>query len=370
MTVKRHRLVAGLGAAALASVLAGGCREGTAIEAERTIPYDEAVATESAPATASASTAATGRRGVEGIGEPLLVYRQGERPCRLLMAGPSGVATGACGGKLARKLYSGTDRAERLRGFVERFAPFEIDVDGEELELYGRGTEEASATGRRMVLEWTRRLDQEAAGVPRNAAMGLAFAWHREMPAGGCEDLAVYLTGDVRASACGDGSAAATAALPLNEVERIYEWHDRHRSFQVVTGGTENGQEARRRLLFAGGGESLRDDDLVAALDGFSSRTYREAFADELRRAEEARLAEQARIEAAVAAAAAEERGRRFAVPPADPVAGTPAELLPAPSQIGVGEPAETDGGSDDAPPEEPEPPPDDEDEPGTTQNR
>jgi hypothetical protein len=205
-------------------------------------------------------------------------------------------------------LFARRQRAEDLAQLVRAYAPFRMIGQGDgagrgvvvggsigggagvsELVFRGRGAAQASAAERRMIGEWTRAVAVEAAEVVDAAPaigdggapspLGLAFAWHRGAASGGvCDDLVVYLTGEVRAGACGadDGVAGRLAGERL---QRLYDWIDGFAAFQDAGEQELRADALLARLIFAGRGQHRATPRDIAAIETFAAVLHRELTA-------------------------------------------------------------------------------------------
>lgn len=252
------------------------------------------------------------------FGQDALLYRIGESPCAVLRAGLDGLASGLCGEELQPRVYVRPDRPMRLAELVARYAPFELEVGDEEVELHGGGIEVPGPVERRMVLEWARRLMAEARGVTATRGFRLAYEWHRQIQGGReCEAVAIYLSGEVLATTC-DGLHSFGHVEP-GRMAPILAWHDQVAPFQAVRQGGAGGEPVSDRLFFPGGGEAEQDDDTVKSMIALARAIHADVLARELarQRAEEEREAalEAARL-AEIQAAEQEAARARPWVPP------------------------------------------------------
>jgi hypothetical protein len=145
----------------------------------------------------------------------------------------------------------------------------------------------------------------------------MIFAWHRGDSVGSCNDLAVFLTGEVRASSCGWGDEIR-GRLALEPLARLYAWFDGLAPFQE--GSEESTAESRdpSRLVFAGQGRKPAVPGEIAAMRAFASELYRELAA---RRPGTA---------APVPAEDGETSPERLLVAPETAAAGRPSAAIPA----------------------------------------
>jgi hypothetical protein len=184
-------------------------------------------------------------------------------------------------------LFAGRRRSADLAELASAFAPFRLLAAGEgqepnggELSFRGRGAAEASPAERRMIAEWTRAVTVEAAGEGGHPSpYGLAFTWHRGAVAGGvCDDLSVYLSGEVSAGSCGV-AAEISGRLSGERLRRLYAWVDELAAFQ---GAGEQGVRADallERLIFAGRGRRPASREDAAAIEAFAGALHHELTA-------------------------------------------------------------------------------------------
>jgi hypothetical protein len=173
-------------------------------------------------------------------------------------------------------LFARRRRTEDLAQFVRDYAPFQAS----ELVFRGRGTVQASAAERRMIGEWTRAVAVEAVGDAGSPSpYGLAFAWHRGAATGGvCDDLVVYLTGEVRAGSCGAG-AEVGGRLAGERLQRLYAWVDGLAAFQDAGEQELRAGALLDRLIFAGRGRQRASPGEIAAIETFAGSLHRELTA-------------------------------------------------------------------------------------------
>ncbi|HEV8582970.1 MAG TPA: hypothetical protein VGX68_28215 [Thermoanaerobaculia bacterium] len=182
--------------------------------------------------------------------------RRGREPRELARIGTRGVTIGPEGGPLAWKLFAEPRRADDAWYFFRVFAPFTMKSPAGDLAFRGHGQVKPGPAERRMILEWARQVATEAAGGRGGAAYGLVLAWHQGGPAGLCEDVVLYLTGEAVATGCG-WEREVVGRLDPGPLGQVYEWFDRFQPFQM--GGDERDESPRSgklqvRLIFAGHG--------------------------------------------------------------------------------------------------------------------
>jgi hypothetical protein len=181
-------------------------------------------------------------------------------------------------------LFARRRRSDDLSQLVHAFAPFQLPAPGGEareqdgeLTFRGRGAAEAPPAERRMIAEWTRAVTVEAAGDSGSPSLyGLAFTWHRGAVAGGvCDDLAVYLSGEVSAGSCGAG-AEIGGRLAGERLQRLYGWVDGLAAFQDAGEQGVRADALLERLIFAGRGRRAASREDVAAIEAFAGALHHE----------------------------------------------------------------------------------------------
>lgn len=218
---------------------------------------------------------AEGRDGMPGVGEPRIELLRGQEPRERILVGDGGLAVGSVGGPLIRLLFSSPGRVSDLRSLLQTYKPFQAHAPEGELVFRGRGAAVAGPVERRMILEWVRQVAAEAAGGRTSAAFGLALAWHRGAGPGNCDDVSVYLTGEVQASSCAS-KAAVSGHLAPGPLGQLYGWFDRLKPLQVSGSVTEGRTESSMRLIFAGHGPAAASPADLQALQAFALELQRE----------------------------------------------------------------------------------------------
>jgi hypothetical protein len=210
-----------------------------------------------------------------GVGEPRIELLRGQEPRERILVGDGGLAVGAVGGPLTRLLFSSPGRVSDLRSLLQTYKPFQAHAPEGELVFRGRGAAVAGPVERRMILEWVRQVAAEAAGGRTSAAFGLALAWHRGAGPGNCDDVSVYLTGEVQASSCAS-KAPVSGHLAPGPLGQLYGWFDRLKPLQVSGSVTEGRTESSMRLIFAGHGPAAASPADIQALQAFALELQRE----------------------------------------------------------------------------------------------
>ncbi|HEX3530995.1 MAG TPA: hypothetical protein VH988_28370, partial [Thermoanaerobaculia bacterium] len=251
-----------------------------------------------------------------GVQPGTLELRRWQAPAERVVIEPGGIALGAAGSPLVHYLFVSPDRAQDLQTFVRSYAPFRNATERGEMAFGGRGTSPAGPAEQRMIVEWARLVAAEVTAGRSGGSYGLIFAWHRGGAVGSCDDLAVFLTGEVRASSCGWGDEVR-GRLAVEPLGRLYAWFDGLTPFQE--GSEESSGESRdsSRLVFAGQGRQPATPGEIAALRALAPELHRELAA---------------RRPGATAAPAEEGEAspERLLVPPEAAAAGRPSAAIPA----------------------------------------
>jgi hypothetical protein len=256
------------------------------------------------PPPAAAPRAVAGAP-VAGVRTGVIVMRRWREPVERVVIEPGGIWVGPEGEPLAHYLFPSRTRLQDLSWFVRSYGRFHVARDGGELAFGGKGPAAPNAAEQRMIAEWARSAVAEVTARHSSETYGLAFVWHRGGSVGNCEDVAVYLSGEVRASAC-SWSREVCGRLSPDQVARVYAWIDNLAPFQ--DGGEEGGQNGDpARLVFGGQGRKEPRREQLAEMRGFAQSLHRE-------------MAPPSAVQAAAPGNAA-----------------SPSALLPSPSQVPSG---------------------------------
>jgi hypothetical protein len=319
----------GIPAAGTAGPTLSPSADSALIDWRRRLPGGEAAAGAAARGHAGRRTSRVDMRhspeGSPGGSQPAAApaaARQPVRPGERVSIDLGGLWLGPENGARARYLFTRRQRADELASFARAYAPFrQFDSDGE-LVFRGRGAAAPGASERRMIAEWTRRVVAEVGGDlqrepawPREAApaylqgeppacagcpsptlagrpiypggaagggpspFGLAFAWHRGAATGGvCDDLTVYLSGEVRAGSCGAGPQVE-GRLSGERLERLYAWVDGLEPFQAAGEQEVRADALIERLVFAGSGRRRASPEDIAAIESLAGSLHHELLA-------------------------------------------------------------------------------------------
>jgi hypothetical protein len=218
---------------------------------------------------------------VPSASAPGMELRRGRAPRELAWIGLRGALIGPEGGPLAWKLFVDPRRADDAWSFLQVYAPFEMKSAKGDLVFRGRGRTKPGAAERRMILEWARLTATEAAEGRGASAYGLVLASHQAGAVGLCEDVAVFLSGEAVATACG-WDREVRGRLHPGSLARVYGWFDRLQPFQT---GIDEGEERLRsgqlqtRLVFAGRGARFSAPAEEAEIRSFATALFAELAA-------------------------------------------------------------------------------------------
>jgi hypothetical protein len=121
-----------------------------------------------------------------------------------------------------------------------------------------------------MLAEWARLVALEAEGGRSGASWGLAFAWHNERSAASdkaaCDDVTIYVTGDVYVASCVTDPAQTVAHYRLGaaDLALLYAFVDGYAGFEHTQG--------EQRLLFSGAGTVQAPADVIEDMEAFVQR--------------------------------------------------------------------------------------------------
>lgn len=219
---------------------------------------------------------------VEVPGATVRWTQESDEGCQMAIFGSETVAFGPCGGTLMGGKHATPERAKAWLYFAQVYAPFTAETTAGKVEFTGYGQRVATSAEQRMVAEWARLTALDAAGGRSGASYGLALAWHREGGiAGFCDDVTVYVTGDVTAVSCRTEQfrELGRGRMTADQLQRFFEWLDALRPFEVDQTDPAATDAMTVRLVFSGAGAAEATDtdkqaiqDLAAQLfDTFSS---------------------------------------------------------------------------------------------------
>jgi hypothetical protein len=224
------------------------------------------------PAGKPASKKAAGASGPD----VWIELRRGTAPRELVRIGTRGAVIGPEGGPLAVKLFAERRRSDEAWYLLRTYAPFDLKTPEGDLVFHSKGRTSPGATEKRMIFEWTRARAAEAADGRGGAAYGLALSWHQGGSSGICQDVALYLTGEAVASACGWDTEIKGRLDPV-QLGRVYDWFDRLQPFQWAAGEQEERPGAlESRLVFAGRGAQTAKADEKGEIQTFAASLFTE----------------------------------------------------------------------------------------------
>jgi hypothetical protein len=211
--------------------------------------------------------------------EVWLELRRGTEPQELVHIGIQGVVIGPTGGPLAVQLFTGPRRSDAAWYFLRTYAPFELKSPQGNLVFHSKGRINAGPVEKRMIFEWARSVAAEAAEGRVSEAYGLVLAWHQGGSSGICRDVALYLTGEAVASACG-WTAEVQGRLDPDALGQVYGWFDRLKPFQAGAGDQDMRQGSlETRLVFAGQGNHPAGAGEQAEVQAFGMALFAELAA-------------------------------------------------------------------------------------------
>jgi hypothetical protein len=184
---------------------------------------------------------------------------ESDESCETATFGSNVVEFGYCGAALILGQYVVPERAEAFTYFVQTYAPFEAETPAGQLSFTGQGTTVATLAEQRMIAEWARLTALEARAGRSGASFGLALVWHREGGVTGfCDDLMVYVTGEVFASSCqGEQSQAlGYQRLTTEQLEQLYAWIDEWKAFEFSASDSATPDALTVYVVFSGVGSA------------------------------------------------------------------------------------------------------------------
>jgi hypothetical protein len=212
----------------------------------------------------------------------LIGFARWREPHEQVWIGLGGVDEVPAGIRALHSAFSRPRRAAELRALASTYAPFRLRTAEWDLAFYGRGRAPAGLVEQRMALEWTRRVMAEAAGGGQGESYGLVFSWHRGVAAGGlCDEVAVFLDGEVRAGPCAAGlpGGQAEGRLDPARLARLYAWYDALQAFQADGLQGVRADAPLERVIFAGHGASPPRPAEVTAIGELSAQLLRDLTA-------------------------------------------------------------------------------------------
>ena len=233
------------------------------------------------PPAGEGTTAQVDRATVEAQVRPgMLEMRRWREPRERIVIDRAGALVGTAGGAPVRKLFTRPERLQDFLFFVRTYRPFRLRQGDQDLAFGGQGAVKAGPVEQRMIAEWARGLAAEmsSGGSADHHGLdyGLVIAWHRGGAAGSCDNLVVFLDGEVRASACAGGGREFRGRLRPEQLARIYAWYEGLKPLQVTSASEPGPAQAPARLTFAGRGTREAAPPEIAAVQGLSAALHRE----------------------------------------------------------------------------------------------
>jgi hypothetical protein len=205
----------------------------------------------------------------------LVELRRWREPRQRVVIDRAGVLIGPVGEPLVRKVFVEPERLQDLLYFLRTYASFRQRSAAGELAFGGQGRIKPGSVEQRMILEWARKVAAEVEGAPSTAAYGLVLAWHRGEAAGSCDDVAIYLDGEVHASSC-SREGESRGRLRPEALLRLDQWYDQLKPFQQTVGVEMGSSRVPVRLTFAGRGQRSPASADLAAIQQLAASLHRQ----------------------------------------------------------------------------------------------
>ena len=106
---------------------------------------------------------------------------------------------------------------------------------------------------------------------------GLILAWHREGGlAGFCDDVSVYVTGQVYAASCKGGQPRdlGTSRLTADQLKQVLAWGDKLKGFEINQADPATTDKMIIRMVFAGAGTVAATEADKQAIQGFAVKLF------------------------------------------------------------------------------------------------
>jgi len=188
-----------------------------------------------------------------------------------------GVSFGTCGGTNTSVPFADSSQSQDLAFFMGAFAPFYANTASGMVNFVGLGAQISKSPEQRMIGEWARLVVSQAAGGSTNSSYGVVIAWHREgSTAGVCEDLSVYINGEVQASSC-QGSQPKNLGhkfLNSDQLDEFYNWVDTLNSFETSQADQSQTIPIVNILVFNGTGTSQATQSDMKRIEAFSAQLF------------------------------------------------------------------------------------------------
>ncbi len=197
--------------------------------------------------------------------------------CQIATFTTDAVIYGPCDGPMIRGIYPSAERAATLSDFLRTYAPFEEATEAGAITFAGQGAQIATPGEQRMIAEWARVTALETRGGPAGPAYGLVLKWHREGGiAGFCDDLTIYVTGDVYASNCQGEEPVVLGRRRLSGelLAEFYSWVDSYGDFNYDFTDPGTADAMTMTLVFDGNGNREPTEEEIQQMLDIASRIY------------------------------------------------------------------------------------------------
>ena len=211
---------------------------------------------------------------------PAISWQSPEQPCQTLEIKAAEVFFGDCSSNLTPGKFINHERLSQLVKFAGQYQSFTAETRAGRITFQGQGQVTASPPERRAVAEWARLVFMEEQAGRGGAAWGLVFSWSRQGGiAGFCDDLAVYIDGEVVASSCKNDQLANNGRFFLNkdQLEQLYSWVDQFQAFENIQSDQATVDSMTVRLNFYGSGIINPEQSDRQQILSFASELFYEA---------------------------------------------------------------------------------------------
>jgi hypothetical protein len=212
------------------------------------------------------------------VGNPIISWQLLDTICQAVLIGDGGVAFGECNAPMITSKLVSQDRMADLEYLKEAFFPFQADTPAGKIVFTGVGSLKPTSAEKRMVAEWANLVYHEALSGHSNASFGLALAWHREGGfVGFCDDISVYLTGEINVTSCKSGITAGLgrSRLDAEQLAQVYSWVDEFSEFELSLSDGEDVEDGLTTYLaFYGAGDKQPTEEEQQNIQKFVADLY------------------------------------------------------------------------------------------------
>jgi hypothetical protein len=206
-----------------------------------------------------------------------LILAWQDSQCDAARFSASEISYGKCGETLVSASLADAETSAFLQNFASRYKAFSADTPAGQVIFNGKGQLIPSAAEQRALAYWAQLRFQEARSGRTGAAWGLALSWHTAGGiAGFCEDVAVYLDGDVVATTCRKQPPESFPVYHLSatQLEQVYAWIDGFSSFEYHHKDPAVADAMSVDFVFNGVGTGSASDADVYEINAFVSDLF------------------------------------------------------------------------------------------------